>query len=332
MSDIKVEEITFQVALGLIAAKWWGSKEKRPIVMLHGWLDNAGTKFIDLSRWFVISDSDTISGTFDTLIPLLPSNYSYLAIDLPGHGLSSHIPNGYFYHVQDYVAILEEMRVKFNWKKLSLMGHSMGDTICFTYAAIYPNRVELVCALDSLKTSSLPKFALFMTMKHMQSAYAMRDTQNQQNKEYTYDQMSKFVSKASIEPSKVICLLKRCVKISKHTPNKFQFTHDIRLHCIQPFNLSHKQSLHYIKHICAPHLYVKSDDQTYDDDPQMFNETIDQFKQHCRHFEMVKVAGTHHVHLNNPELIAAPISAFLTKFHTEETNGIGCLRPIESKM
>lgn len=51
--------------MGSIAAKWWGSKTKRPIILAHGWQDNAGS--------------------FDTLIPLLPSEFSYLAIDFPGH-------------------------------------------------------------------------------------------------------------------------------------------------------------------------------------------------------------------------------------------------------
>ena len=45
---------------------------------MHGWQDNAGS--------------------FDRLIPLLPRNHAYLAIDLPGHGLSSRIPNGMQYH------------------------------------------------------------------------------------------------------------------------------------------------------------------------------------------------------------------------------------------
>lgn len=53
-----------EVPWGHVAGKWYGSENVRPIVMLHGWQDNAGT--------------------FDTLVPLLPNHLSYLSIDLPG--------------------------------------------------------------------------------------------------------------------------------------------------------------------------------------------------------------------------------------------------------
>lgn len=56
----------------LILAKWWGPRDKQPIIAIHGWQDNAGT--------------------FDPLIELLPKELSILCIDLPGHGRSSHIP------------------------------------------------------------------------------------------------------------------------------------------------------------------------------------------------------------------------------------------------
>lgn len=58
-------EVRIDVPWGHVAGKWFGPKNIRPILMLHGWQDNAGT--------------------FDMLIPLLPKHISYLAIDLPGN-------------------------------------------------------------------------------------------------------------------------------------------------------------------------------------------------------------------------------------------------------
>lgn len=45
---------------------------------VHGWNDNAGT--------------------FDKLIPMLPQDLYIVAVDMPGHGLSSHLPPGITYH------------------------------------------------------------------------------------------------------------------------------------------------------------------------------------------------------------------------------------------
>lgn len=38
----QVENIEFELSHGKIAAKWWGSKDRRPILMVHGWQDSAG--------------------------------------------------------------------------------------------------------------------------------------------------------------------------------------------------------------------------------------------------------------------------------------------------
>ncbi|KYQ55685.1 putative serine hydrolase [Trachymyrmex zeteki] len=59
--------------------KWWGPANKQPIVAIHGWQDN--------------------SGTFDKLAQLLSNNIAILSIDLPGHGISSHLPLGQFYYL-----------------------------------------------------------------------------------------------------------------------------------------------------------------------------------------------------------------------------------------
>ncbi|GBP10884.1 Serine hydrolase-like protein [Eumeta japonica] len=73
--SIPVKEVKIPTQWGFIAGKLWGNDQQRPILALHGWQDNAGT--------------------WDTLIPLLPKEYSFLAIDFPGHGQSSWYPPGW---------------------------------------------------------------------------------------------------------------------------------------------------------------------------------------------------------------------------------------------
>ncbi|KAJ6624111.1 Serine hydrolase-like protein [Pseudolycoriella hygida] len=94
----EVEEIKISVPWGYIAAKYWGPRNVRPILCLHGWQDNAGT--------------------FDALIPMLPDHVSYLVIDFPGHGLSSRYPNGMIYSHVDYLYAILLICKKFEWEKL----------------------------------------------------------------------------------------------------------------------------------------------------------------------------------------------------------------------
>lgn len=42
IETFEVENIEFELSHGKIAAKWWGSKDRRPILMVHGWQDSAG--------------------------------------------------------------------------------------------------------------------------------------------------------------------------------------------------------------------------------------------------------------------------------------------------
>lgn len=265
------------------------------------------------------------------MIPQLPSKYSYLAIDFPGHGFSSHLQKGHIYHISDYVSILDEIRMKFKWEKLSLIGHSMGSTVSFIYASLYPAQVDLVCTLDNFRPPPIQKITLFMIREHMKKAYAFKMESRQREKEYSYDQMKKFMSGSSVDPSKVIYLLKRGIKTSKRNPNKFQFTRDTRLNYIIPFSLNHEDSLRYLKEIRCPYLYIKTSDLTFEEEPSTFAEALDVFKNHNSNFEMLQVNGTHHAHLNDPKIMADKLSDFVKNHHIEEKNNVNCLQPT-SKM
>lgn len=209
-----------------------------------------------------------------------------------------------------------------------LIGHSMGSTVSFLYASLYPTQVDLVCTIDNFRPPTIQKISLFMTINHMRTAYALSRKGRQRGKEFSYAQMKKFMSGTSIDPDKVIHLLKRGIKSSKRNPNRFQFTRDSRLNCMIPFTLDHKESFYYLKQIRSPYLYIKSGDLTFEEEPSILAESLDEFKKHNPQFEMFKVDGTHHVHLNNPGILADRLSDFVQKHHMVETNDVNCMQSV----
>lgn len=300
------EDIQFKVKYGTIAAKWWGSRANRPILCVHGWQDNAGV--------------------FDTLIPLLPSKFSYLAIDLPGHGRSSHYANGYYYHASDVIHLLEEIRRKFQWERLSFISHSMGAIVSFVYAALYPNHTDLVCAIDTLKPQVLhPKLTAKIVMSRWgQSLSGTLSSLDPTRRppEYNYDDLVDRVyygSFQSVDKDKAEYLIKRGAAKTADT-NKYYFTRDIRVKYMHPYVLAQEISLECIKRITAAYLFIKGNDLVFSEPDETIEEAINAFKQHNKHFEMLKIEGTHHFHLNNPEKICDPISKLLINHHVVEAN------------
>lgn len=306
MDALQVEEFRINLQHSRIEAKWWGSKDKRAILLVHGWQDSAGS--------------------FDTLIPLLPIDYSYLAIDLPGHGFSSHLPDGCFYHAIDIVPILEEIRLYFKWERLSIIAHSMGAIASFFYATLFPDNVDLVCALDTLKMQNYPpKITERIYFWRTKRAIELNGNLMEQSPEYNYDELVRRVyegSMRSVDMDKAKYMIARGSKPSPNNPNKFYFTRDIRVKYIQPFYVEQAISLAYIKRIKAAYLFIRSDDLDFAEPEKNIRESVDTFRRYNKRFEFLRVEGTHHVHLNSPELIADKIGQFLRKnyMHEEQSN------------
>lgn len=192
-------------------------------------------------------------------------------------------------------------------------------------------QVDLVCALDNFKPPIIDKIALFMVRDHLKKAVVFNAESPRREKDYTFDQMKKLMCGSSIDPNKVIHLLKRGIKTSKRNPNKFKFTRDTKIDHIIPIVMDHAKTLYYLKQIRCPYLYIKTEDLTFEEEPTTFAEALDVFKKHNKQFEMIHVRGTHHAHLNNPEQMADKVSDFVEKHYTEEKNTVNCVQPM-SKM
>lgn len=305
------EEIRIPFDWGHIAAKWFGSKDIRPILVLHGWQDNAGS--------------------FDTLIPLLPQDISYLAIDFPGHGRSSHLPNGLFYNYIDYVYLIEFIRVHFKWDRVSIMAHSMGSIVGFVYAGTFPNYIDLLISIDTLKPliRHPNTHVEFMTLRGINLVLAdhrNRDTSTEPPS-YTYDELVRRMvdgTNESVTAESAKYLLARGTKPSTVDPNKYYFARDSRTKFINEFYFDQSICLELGKRIRIPHLFIKSHDSKFSEKFANIREMVRFLKNRNPLFEVHRVEGTHHVHLNNPERISDIISTFLRKYRNNQISFRNC--------
>jgi pimeloyl-ACP methyl ester carboxylesterase len=113
-----------------IAVKIYNSEAGgSPVLALHGWLDNAAS--------------------FDAVAPLL-DKIQLITLDLPGHGLSSHRPEGADYYIWSYVADVIVAADALSLDTFSLLGHSMGGAIACLISSLYPERVKKLALLDAI--------------------------------------------------------------------------------------------------------------------------------------------------------------------------------------
>jgi pimeloyl-ACP methyl ester carboxylesterase len=105
----------------------WGTTDQPPMVMLHGWQDNAWL-FKRFGRQF-------------------ENSHHLFSLDLRGHGeTTSDIP-GLPSHTQ-VVADLTKFLEALNLQKVTLVGFSYGGTIAHRYTAEHPERIEALCIID----------------------------------------------------------------------------------------------------------------------------------------------------------------------------------------
>jgi pimeloyl-ACP methyl ester carboxylesterase len=113
-----------------LTAQIWGDADAPPLLALHGWLDNAGS--------------------FALLAPKLAHRFRVIALELPGHGHSSHLPAGISYHYVDYVSAVVSAVNALGLTRYSLLGHSLGAGIASLTAAATPQAIERLFVIEGL--------------------------------------------------------------------------------------------------------------------------------------------------------------------------------------
>ncbi|KAK6635980.1 hypothetical protein RUM43_009632 [Polyplax serrata] len=289
-----VKEVKIKVPWGEIALKCWNLAELPAVLVVHGLCENAGS--------------------FDRLIPLLSRQFFYVVIDLPGHGRSSRFPQGLPLDFMVYVGQLERVITHFKWKKLSLMGHSLGAHILEFFAATYTNKVEKLILIDAISPTPVPSEVFLVFHRNEMNDVIELEEVNRKPTSYTYEEAflqvaSKRMSTLTREAGKPV--LDRSLQESN---GKFVFTTDPRIRREIKPAIGQDVILDQIKRIKCPVLVILAKDSEQFwllNSPGFYTRVLDILKRTHSRSAVVRVVGNHCVHNNQPEIIAPIVNGFL---------------------
>lgn len=106
----------------------WGPANALPVLLLHGGAAN--------THWW------------DWVAPELAGTFRVLALDFPGHGQSAWARPAR-YRMADFVAAAAGVADVLGFRRLHVVGHSMGGKVAMLMAAAHPRRVEQLVVVDA---------------------------------------------------------------------------------------------------------------------------------------------------------------------------------------
>lgn len=278
------EKLEFNIYSGKISALSWGQESAPPVLAVHGWLDNAAS--------------------FTPIAPLLAAHgLRVIAIDLIGHGLSSHRTRGSYIYLHDYIAdlafIIEQLKVE----KITLLGHSLGGAISCLLSGTFISKISNLVLIDSLGPLTLEE-------KHFPELTAKAIIQykrlyNKTPPRYkSLDEAIQARLKATpMELSSVKTLLKRGLKQENDI---LCWRTDTRLLIKPLMMLTEAQVLAYLGNIAAPTCLINPNNGWPFSSELMHNRKL------CmQNLTVYDIEGHHHVHMDKPREVSKLILQFL---------------------
>ena len=264
-----------------IAYKTWGNPEHPAIIALHGWLDNANS--------------------FDPLAHYLDDKFYFIAIDLPGHGFSSHLPKSSNYHFMDGIFIIVEVLNALKLKKVHLLGHSLGACLASIIAGIAPERFLSLSLIEGLGPFSSPE----KTARKQLSAYLEFITRPPKNpKGYPHFETAALARSkkgyVSLDIAKILC--ERGL-VEKN--GLFYWRHDRRLIAPSPLRMTETQIIACLENIHAKTCLIWASDGFAFDSKQMQARV-----KAVKNLTIEHLNGGHHIHMEQPEVVGKILGDF----------------------
>jgi pimeloyl-ACP methyl ester carboxylesterase len=267
------EQRQFDVAGLTLAAQMWGAPGERPVLALHGWLDNASS--------------------FDLLAPRLPG-CEIVALDLAGHGLSGSRSADAAYNIWQDVGELVDVLDQLAWPRCNLLGHSRGGAIALLFAAAFPERVDKLVLLEggapllgeaADAPANLARSILDSRSLRGKGGRVFADRQK------AIAERAQGFTKISLAAAEI--LARRSLRA---VPGGFQWHADQRLKGASELRLTPDHLRAFVRRVQAPVLLLLADDGPFGRTP-IYQEMIGLFA----NVEVVRLPGGHHLHLEGGE-------------------------------
>lgn len=266
-----------------IAGKTWGAHNNPPILALHGWLDNANS--------------------FDLIAPYFEKHFYFIAVDLPGHGYSSHLPEGCNYHFHDAIFIIIELLNALKLDKVHLLGHSMGACLASLVGGVSPERIRSLSLIEGLGPFSNPAETACQQLRAQAHTLGEKP-----KKPRGYDRIESaalaraFKGYVSLNIAKILC-----ERSLLEQEGKWYWRHDQRLLTPSPLRMTETQVLSCLKEITAKtYLILSSKGFSFD------KELLTHRMKAVSHLSLKEVEGGHHIHMEEPELISTLLLDFMS--------------------
>lgn len=192
----------------------------------------------------------------------------------------------------------------------------MGSIASQRFASTFPDDVDFFVAVDILIYDDYDlNFVIDKYPKIFQRTLEAQFRLDREPPSYTMEEIKQkwfLGTRKSVALESVPYLANRGTLASKADPNKYYFSRDSRLKYILFHPEDKKFTEALIRRLKCPTLFVKAVDSPYATD-EFSMEMCNIIERSNPNFESRFVPGTHHVHLNNPEIVAPLILDFFKK-------------------
>ncbi len=281
------EPVSYDLPWGTLRGLQWGNPTGQPILALHGWLDNCHS-FLPVADTFIAS--------------ALAQDYRLIALDWAGHGHSDHRPAGNYYHFIDYVYDIWYLIEQQQWSAVHLLGHSMGGFVANMLAAVAPQSVATLTTIEAFGLlAGVPNETAASIRKGFTSRW-----QQQSKRRPRYPDIASAINArviaGDVEREHAEMLVMRGLQSTE--AGDYQFRADGFLRVLSPFRITVEQVSDVMASIECP-FHVVLGDQGH----QQLSQALSQWQTCVPQLQLHKVAGGHHVHMQQPQAIIDVITS-----------------------